>query len=90
MKCIWCANHEVQESTKDCHWVMPDGKRAVIIQGVPAHSCEHCGTYLAEEMNQKVENLLYFSDLAAYPNQFTFGELVSAPKIEIYKLLKQG
>lgn len=90
MKCIWCAKHEVKEGVKDCHWVMPDGKRAVVIQAVPALSCEYCGTFLSEEMNQKVENLLYFSDLATYPNQFTYEELVNAPKIELYKLLKQG
>ncbi|MEW9671403.1 YokU family protein [Ammoniphilus sp. 3BR4] len=86
MECLWCSERTAEESVKDCYWVMPDGRRSVHILQVPALSCPSCGSYLADAINQKVEDALYISDLADYPDQFTYEDLLKAPVKNIFPI----
>ncbi|SEN69379.1 YokU family protein [Lihuaxuella thermophila] len=86
MECVWCGKDQIEESKQDCYWVLPDGKRSVQIRQIPAVHCESCGLYITEEMNQKVEELLYLSELSQLPDTFTYEELVNAPKIQLFKI----
>lgn len=86
MECLWCGEDKAKESTKDCNWVMPDGRRAVQILQVPALECPDCGLYLEDAINQKVEDGLYMSDLSSYPDAFTYEELLNAPKINLFQM----
>lgn len=84
MECVWCGEHAVYDSVKDCYWVSPDGTRSLKILQVPALSCPNCGSYITEAMNQKIEESLYVSDLSAYPNEFTYSELLKAPARKLF------
>ncbi|MGO4889696.1 YokU family protein [Anaerobacillus sp. MEB173] len=86
MQCTWCEKKEVQETTKTCYWVMPDGKDYVEISQIPAKSCQNCGIYLTDEMNQEIDNHLYMKDLSDYSNSITFNDLLEAPVIDVFSL----
>jgi len=86
MECAWCNENGVKETVKDCYWVMPDGRRSVKILQVPAVECPHCGVYVSDAINQKVEDSLYIGDLANFPDTFTYEELLNAPKIKLFDL----
>lgn len=84
MQCTWCENKEVQETTKTCYWIMPEGKVYLEISQIPANSCQNCGTYLTDEMNQEIDNLLYMKDLLSYSNIITYKSLLEASVIDIF------
>ncbi|WP_209122274.1 YokU family protein [Alkalihalobacillus sp. BA299] len=89
MQCTWCEDKEVQEATKTCYWVMPDGKDYVEILQIPAKFCKSCGTYLTDEMNQEIDNHLYMKDLSEYSNKITYKDLLDAPVKNIFALGNQ-
>lgn len=86
MECVWCGEQQVTEATKDCYWVMPDGRRTVQILSIPALHCESCGVYLSDTINQQVEEYLSMGDLASFSGAFTFAELKNAPRIKLFEL----
>lgn len=82
MQCTWCENKDTEKSTKTCYWVMPDGKRYIEITDIPAIQCEDCGTYLTDEMNQEIDNLLYMKKITNDHLQITYQNLLDAPMKE--------
>lgn len=83
-ECMWCGDMTAEESTKDCYWVLPDGRRSVKILSVPALSCPSCDKYLEDSINQKVEDTLYMCDLTEYGDEFTYEDLLKAPVKKLF------
>ncbi|WP_186446256.1 YokU family protein [Paenibacillus cremeus] len=81
MNCTWCESEDIREGTKDCYWVMPDGRSTVRLLEVPAIDCPSCGTYVTESMAQKVEEALYLNDVSSLGKEFTYEALTRAPRI---------
>ncbi|MGG4498660.1 YokU family protein [Brevibacillus reuszeri] len=81
MICVWCNEDKARETTKECYWVLPDGASTVKILQVPAMECLDCGIYLEDDLNEKVEDKIYTSDLSGYSDVFTYEELMKAPTI---------
>ncbi|MET3291200.1 UNVERIFIED_CONTAM: putative YokU family protein [Brevibacillus sp. OAP136] len=86
MECQWCNEPHTTESTQDCYWTMPDGKRTLRIMQIPAVDCPQCGVYISEPMNQKVEENLIMADLTGYPDTLTYDQILHAPKIRLFDL----
>lgn len=84
MKCMWCELTEMKETTKDCYWIMPDGKASIHILQIPAVSCANCGLYLTDEMNHEIDMALYAREIDILKKEISYKELMSAP----YKALK--
>lgn len=82
MSCPWCAEVNVQDSEKDCYWIMPDGKKAVQILQVPAIACPSCGIFVTEATSQGIDDRLYWNDVSALGSAFTYEELLKAPRLK--------
>lgn len=82
MICSWCESNQAIETKDSAHWELPDGTRAVTIENVPAIQCPACSmTYLDERIIEKIEDLLMIIDTSKLKNQFTYEELMNAPKL---------
>ncbi|MCT8138071.1 YgiT-type zinc finger protein [Anaerobacillus sp. CMMVII] len=86
MQCMWCSNMNVDQGTKDCYWILPDGKDAVHILQIPALVCVDCGSYLTDEMNHDIDMALYARELPKGRNEITYEELMSAPYKNIFDI----
>ncbi len=88
MECMWCERTDVEETTKNCYWILPDGTDAVEILLIPALLCKDCGSYLTDEMNHEIDMALYARELPQGKKEMTHQELMSAPYRNIFELKK--
>ena len=84
MNCMWCMATEVTKTTKNCYWIMPDGKSALEILQIPALACKACGTYLTDEMNHEIDIALYARELPKDQTQISYQQLIEAPYKNIF------
>jgi uncharacterized YokU family protein len=85
MECMWCDRIDAEQTTKDCYWILPDGKDAVEILEIPAIYCQDCGSYLTDEMNHDIDMALYSRELPKGKKELTYKELMSAPYKNIFE-----
>jgi len=55
MKCVECRIGETAQGPTSLTYTRPDSKLQVVVTGIPAEVCSHCGeAYLSEEIAQEV------------------------------------
>jgi uncharacterized YokU family protein len=86
MECMWCCRTDAKETTKDCYWILPDGKEAIEIVQIPAVLCVNCGSYLTDEINHDIDMALYARELPKDSKVITYLELMSAQYKSIFDL----
>lgn len=85
MKCMWCDRNKVEETTKDCYWILPDGTDAIEILQIPAVTCVNCGSHLTDKMNHDIDMALYSRELPKGRKEITYKELMNAPYKNIFE-----
>lgn len=79
MNCVWCEATNVTETTKDCYWIMPDGKSAIEVLQIPAFSCSYCGSYISDQLNHEIDMALYSRELPIGQRNISYEDLMKAP-----------
>lgn len=91
MHCVWCGQNDAKKTKKDCQWIEPGGTDIVMVTDVPAIDCPHCkDIYVDDDINEEVELALNTVDLEKLGFRFSYDELKSAPKMNIFDLYSSG
>jgi uncharacterized YokU family protein len=91
MKCVWCDQEGAKETVKDCTWIEPEGKEMIMVKDVPAVDCPTCkDIYLEDSKTDEVEEAINSVNLDKLGLNFTYEELMSAPRVSIFDLYKQS
>ncbi|WLR43325.1 YokU family protein [Bacillus carboniphilus] len=80
--CVWCESKQAFEGHNRVFWELPDGSRAIQINGTPCISCPVCGMeYQTEEMVDKIEEQLFLIDTKELSSNISFDELMNQERL---------
>ncbi|KIY21577.1 MULTISPECIES: YokU family protein [Mesobacillus] len=81
-KCEWCSSEKIKPVTDKVYWELPDGTKAIEIEGTPAVHCLDCQmTYQTEWITKEIEDQLFLIDTKKLAKIITFEELMEQPRL---------
>lgn len=82
MQCQWCEEQTAQETAKTGYWELPDGSRAIQIDGIPSLECESCGmVYQDDKVIDEIEDQMYLIDTTKLESIISYKELMDQPRL---------
>lgn len=80
--CEWCGSEKTDTIMDTVYWELPDGTKAIQIEGAPTVECFGCGMkYQTEAITKEIEDQLYLIDTKILEKVITFSELMAQPRL---------
>ncbi|HAQ08059.1 MAG TPA: YokU family protein [Bacillus bacterium] len=81
-KCDWCSSEKIKAVTDKVYWELPDGSKAIQINGTPAIHCLDCGmTYQTDSIIKEIEDQLFLINTTSLERELSFEELMAQPRL---------
>ncbi|MBA4537755.1 YokU family protein [Bacillus aquiflavi] len=81
-RCEWCQSMNIQYSSKEVYWELPDGSRAIEIEETPTVFCQDCSmAYQTEKIVKEIEDQLLLIDTNIIDQKISFSELMNIPRL---------
>lgn len=91
MRCIWCEGDNAVPAKKNCKWIEPGGAEVITVKDVPAIDCPQCrDIYTDDDVNAEIELALMSVNLAELGAEFSYDDLLKAPKMSIFDMYRNG
>jgi uncharacterized YokU family protein len=79
--CEWCGS-AAKNGENTVYWELPDGTRAIQIEGTPAVVCDECNmVYQTDETTKAIEDQLFLIDTKKIGKSIRYQELMEQPRL---------